>query len=53
MREYIISEIRDSKRWQDAVDYMADDDNPMPRLEELSNSDLLDEYNFWCNGFRP
>lgn len=53
MREYIITQIRDSKRWQDSVDYMADEENPMPILENLCNADLLDEYDFYCNGFCP
>lgn len=50
MREHIINLIRESKTWNDASNGVANKKNPMPVLESMSNSVLLEAYEFYVLG---
>lgn len=50
IRGYIISCIRDTKRWDHWKETDPDLDGEPPILENLSNSDLMDAYDYYCCG---
>ena len=50
MRSYIISCIRNTKRWSHWKETDPELDGVPPVLENLSDSELLDAYDYYCCG---
>ncbi len=48
MRNFVISVIRSSRKWQACIDNGMEED--LPLLKSVSNEDLLDIYDFYVGG---
>lgn len=48
MRNFVISVIRSSSKWQACIDNGMEED--LPLLENVSDEDLLDIYDFYVGG---